>query len=771
MHTFFMEIYVSRKIVTPPNTPHLSDTAWYVLTILLFIVLVSISGYATVRLQKRFLLEDKSKELATIADMKVSELVEWRKERIAEGVSIRSNAMMAHRINDYIAGIDKAAVRQEFLLWMSQWIDLGEYRSGALVTPDGTIIVSVPADSGPPSQHHFEYVADAVREQELILSDFHRDTTDTFNHIDLTIPILSSKDGQSRCIAVLIMDIDPAKRLYPIIKSWPTTSTTAESLLVKREGHSVLFLNELRHRPNTADVLRLPLNDQNIPAVKAVLGQEGSFEGIDYRNEPVLCATRNIPGTPWGMVAKIDMSEVLAPLSKNIWMVVFSGSTILTAMILGVILWGSRKKTESLRKIVEIEQKHNLELRRSEEFLTQSRDYHLKLLEMFPSLIWRAGTDARCNYFNQTWLAFTGRTLEQELGDGWLDGVHPDDREECAAIYLEAFNARNSFVMDYRLRFNDGSYHWINDHGRPYYDQNGAFAGFIGSCYDINAQKNAETELHTIQTQLEQQILERTPALSKSNSLLKLEILERQQLEQQLLGAKRLEAIGQIAGGVAHEVRNPLNAILTITEALFREDGIADNPEFQPFILHIRTQVNRLVHLMNDLLDLGRAIPATSLQPIPLNAICRETIELWKSSVHTINWQAILTCDDSQDGILVLADGLKLQQIFFNLLENAGQHTPSGGVIKFTVICSGANLTDGPAVIQVIDQGTGIPDNKLAHVFDPFYTDRKGGTGLGLALVKHFTENMGGTVRIWNNTPPPGCTVEIRIPLYRKESE
>ena len=351
MHTFFMEIYVSRKIVTPPNTPHLSDTAWYVLTILLFIVLVSISGYATVRLQKRFLLEDKSKELATIADMKVSELVEWRKERIAEGVSIRSNAMMAHRINDYIAGIDKAAVRQEFLLWMSQWIDLGEYRSGSLITPEGSVIVSVPAESGPPAQHHFEYVAEAVREQELFLSEFHRDTADTFIHIDLVIPILSSKDGQSRCIAVLIMDIDPAKRLYPIIKSWPTTSATAETLLVKREGDSVLFLNELRHRPKTVEPLQRPLSDQNMPAARAALGQEGIFEGLDYRNRQVLSATRVIPGTQWGMVAKTDMSEVLSPLSKNIWVVILSGGGIITAVILGVFLWGLRKKTESLRKI------------------------------------------------------------------------------------------------------------------------------------------------------------------------------------------------------------------------------------------------------------------------------------------------------------------------------------------------------------------------------------------------------------------------------------
>ncbi len=762
---------MSRTIAPPPDTPRLSDSSWYVLTILLFIVLVSVSGYATILLQKRFLLEDKAKELDTIADIKVAELVQWRKERFAEGVSIRSNAMMAHRINDCITGTDKAAARQELIFWMSQRIDLGEYRSSTLVTPDGAEILSVPALTTPLTQHHLDYVVEVVKEQELILADFHRDTDDSAYHIDLIIPILSAGGSQSRCIAVLILDINPAKRLFPHIKSWPTTSATAETLLVKREGDSVLFLNELRHRKNTSTPLRYSLSSQNMPAVRAALGHEGNFEGVDYRNVPVLCATRIVPGTKWGLVTKTDISEVLQPLSKSTLVVFFSGGGIITTMILGVFLWGLRKKNESLRIAVALEQKHNLELRRSEESLARSRDYHLKLLEMFPSLIWRSGTDARCNYFNQTWLTFTGRTLEQEQGDGWLDGVYPDDRERCTAVYREAFAARKSFVTEYRLRFNDGSYRWINDHGRPYFDLNGYFAGYIGSCYDINVQKHAETELQNIQVRLEQQILERTHALSESNSLLKLEILERQLLEQQLIGAKRLEAIGQIAGGVAHEVRNPLNAILTITEALFREDVIDSNPEFQPFILHIRDQVNRLVHLMNDLLDLGRTIPRANLQPLPLYGLCSETIELWKSTGQSINRQAVLTCTDDMKSALVLADSLKLQQIIFNLLENAGNHSPVNGAIIVQPMCSGPDQADGTAIIRVIDQGTGIPEDKLSHVFEPFYSDRKGGTGLGLALVKHFAENMGGSVQIWNNTPQPGCTVEICIPLYLEESE
>lgn len=755
--------------ISPSGKTVWSDSGLYTLIFLACITLVSLTSYGMIQQQKNFLISEKQKEISTIADLKTSQLVQWRKERFAEGASIRANAMVARRINDYIAGREKETVRREFNLWIANLVDLGGYSKGILFNSAGKIISSRSENKPVPSKHYLNFVAEAVAEHEIILSDFHSDDVGHPYDINLSVPIMHPDDTQSRCIAVLILEIDPYKRLYPLIQSWPTTSSTAETLLVKREGDFVLFLNELRHRKKTATPFQLPLTDQKLPAVRAVLGQEGNFEGLDYRNVAVLSSTRIIPGTQWGLVAKIDTSEVLSPLSKTIWFITLAGIGVTITMALGVFLWSIRRKADTLRKLVEIEQMHNLELKISRDSLTQSRDYHLKLLEIIPSLIWRSDINASCDYFNQTWLAFTGRTLEQELGDGWADGVHPDDLERCVATYREAFQTRRPFVMDYRLRFNDDSYHWINDHGHPYYDLNDEFAGFIGSCYDINDQKIAETTLQGIHARLELQIHERTRDLSDTNALLRQEIAERKQLEQQLLTAKRLEAIGQIAGGVAHEVRNPLNAILTITEALFREKEIEGNPEYLPFINHIRSQVNRLVLLMNELLDLGRTIPSANLQPITLYGLCSETLDLWKSTGMSKNKHALLKSDSYELSIQVSADTVKLQQVFFNLLENAGHHTPDGSGIVMRLTHNGHDLQSGMAVVQIIDQGSGIAVDKLPHVFEPFYTDRKGGTGLGLALVRHFTENMGGTVQIWNNCPPPGCTVEVHIPIYRKE--
>ena len=119
------------------------------------------------------------------------------------------------------------------------------------------------------------------------------------------------------------------------------------------------------------------------------------------------------------------------------------------------------------------------------------------LVESSPVMIWRSGVDAKCDYFNETWLAFTGRTFEQEYGDGWAEGVHPDDMERCVAIYRDHFARRAVFEMEYRLKRHDGVYRYIFDRGVPFTDENGRFGGFIGSCVDVDDRVRAQALLET----------------------------------------------------------------------------------------------------------------------------------------------------------------------------------------------------------------------------------------------------------------------------------
>jgi two-component system CheB/CheR fusion protein len=121
------------------------------------------------------------------------------------------------------------------------------------------------------------------------------------------------------------------------------------------------------------------------------------------------------------------------------------------------------------------------------------------LVESSPVMIWRSGLDAKCDYFNETWLAFTGRTFEQELGDGWAEGVHADDFDRCVGIYLDHFARRATFEMEYRLRRHDGAYRYILDRGVPF-SEAGRFAGFIGSCVDVDERVRAQVVLEATAT-------------------------------------------------------------------------------------------------------------------------------------------------------------------------------------------------------------------------------------------------------------------------------
>jgi PAS domain S-box-containing protein len=127
--------------------------------------------------------------------------------------------------------------------------------------------------------------------------------------------------------------------------------------------------------------------------------------------------------------------------------------------------------------------------------LRESEERFRTMADAAPVMIWLSGTDGLCTWFNQRWLAFVGRTMEQEVGDGWAENVHPADLERCVQTYTSSFDARESFHMEYRLRRHDGEWRWVLDNGIPRTGPDSKFAGFIGSCIDISERKAVEAEL------------------------------------------------------------------------------------------------------------------------------------------------------------------------------------------------------------------------------------------------------------------------------------
>jgi two-component system NtrC family sensor kinase len=237
---------------------------------------------------------------------------------------------------------------------------------------------------------------------------------------------------------------------------------------------------------------------------------------------------------------------------------------------------------------------------------------------------------------------------------------------------------------------------------------------------------------------------------------------EKAKLEARLREAQKMEVIGSLAGGVAHEVRNPLNAIMALTDALDQEVG--GNPEYKTFMMHMRTQVDRLTALMNDLLELGKPVEQSKLRAESLAEIVAISMDAWKQSKHGKGREVVVSVVGPAERTYILADAKKLQQVFINLLDNAAQHSPEGSPVHIEV----PPPAGGKAEVRVVDQGAGIPADILPRVFDTFFTTRRGGTGLGLSIVKHIIEKHGGNINLANNDPQPGCTVSVVLPVLEE---
>jgi len=193
--------------------------------------------------------------------------------------------------------------------------------------------------------------------------------------------------------------------------------------------------------------------------------------------------------------------------------------------------------------------------KRYEHALIESEERFRNMADTAPVLIWKAGIDKQCNFFNQVWLNFTGRTVEQEWGFGWAEGVHPDDYKRCVAIYTQAFDRREPFSMEYRLRRHDGQYRWILDKGSPLFDKDQHFTGYIGSCVDIHDRKEAELKVHHQNDQLR-----------------------------------------EIARLHSHEVRRPVATIIGLVNLIDRDALSYENAELFDMMLSTADELDTIIH-------------------------------------------------------------------------------------------------------------------------------------------------------------------------------
>jgi PAS domain S-box-containing protein len=458
----------------------------HILAFLAVLLLICVIGYGYYLNVKQLIIAEKTAELTTIANLKADQIVQWRKERLGDGISIMQNSLIADRLRDYLEREHSPAVLEEFKTWMESLRKSYEYRSAALYGVDGRVLVAVHDAGTQLDLISRQLVAQSFQKPEIYFSDFHRDEDSSSIHLNLVVPVGHTVGKQFKTLVVLILDIDPNKFLYPLINTWPTISTSAETILLERNGDDALFLNDVRNRPGSALSMRMPLARKEMPGVRAILGQETVFEGTDYTNAPVLAATRTIAGSPWALVAKIDLAEIYEPIKSRAYWVIFFCALLALASGLLIYTWWSRQTVKVLKE--------------SDEKLHAIAD------NTYDWEYWK-GVDGSISYCSPSCERISGYTAEQirQDPDLLIRMIHPDDRDRYRHNHDCDANGRapsGCQSMDFRIHTRSGEERWIAHVCQEIFDERGASLGRRACNRDITMRKTIEKSLTASQTEL-----------------------------------------------------------------------------------------------------------------------------------------------------------------------------------------------------------------------------------------------------------------------------
>jgi len=317
---------------------------------LLFSVAIILVGIFYYESQKNKIFTEQENNLSAIALLKINQILSWRNERIEDATVISHDKPLIRSIEHFFNAGNKDG-KSELFEWMIS--ARNEYDFTNVLIADTSFKVRLSVD--PPDS----LIGDSIKKEmkacigyhNIIMTDLHRSKEVPYIHIDILIPLFNSVGKNQLPVANIILRIDPKKVLFPLLQSWPTPSKSSETLLLRKERDSVLYLNDLRYSENTALKLKLPMSNMTLLAAKAANGLEGVAEGMDYRNKPVVGSLHKIAGTNWFMVAKIDKEELLLPLKKYVLLIIIVVVLLLliTASIFGFFIWDQRLKMYRLQ--------------------------------------------------------------------------------------------------------------------------------------------------------------------------------------------------------------------------------------------------------------------------------------------------------------------------------------------------------------------------------------------------------------------------------------
>jgi signal transduction histidine kinase len=776
-------------------------SAWGLVGVfLLLAAAIALAGWLYLSHRQTATRDEVHWNLAAIADLKLNQIANWREERLSDARFFSRARFVALDIRRLLDQPDSPPAREAVSHWLGLLKSDDRYYAALVLDTHFHPLLALPAAAPDPTPSARASLEAALQRRQVIISDLLSDPTNGPIHLDVAFPIFEGADLQRGTpLALVLLELDARKFLFPLIRSWPTPSHTAETLLVRCDGDDVVFLNDLRHRPASAMAFRLPLSLPELPAAKVLRGDTNVLQGIDYRSVPVVAAGRLIPGTPWAMVSKIDRDEIYAPLRREtLAALAVLGTLLLAAALLVSLLWW-RNNSRLLQRDLSARKAHEREIERMNRLYAAqsqvnqavvratSRD---DLLQCICRALVHSGG------FQMAWVGWVDQASSRivvlaQVGDD-ADNLQrlqlfADDRPENQSPVTTAIRTSRPCLCDdlveapQSLQWHAAAARsgWRSLAAFPIHQQ-GHICGalvvyarqkdFFGPQEQRLLEEAAEDVSFGLDTLLndqrrkkaENQLREAGDELVRANTALDQKVKER---TAQLAEANaNLQTFAYTA---AHDLRSPLRAIKGFSTILLEECKTILNSDSESLLNRIGESADQMAHLLNDLLEYSK-LSGTDLHlvPVHLQQAVAQAVALLETDIRATN--AAIAVSDSMPK--VIGHPATLTLLINNLLSNALKFVPQGARPEIrirTEVTSQSpggttetsqtdnqesKLENGMVRLWVEDNGIGIASQHLGRIFNVFQRlhgkHAYPGTGLGLAIVRKGIERMGGRVGV-----------------------
>jgi len=687
----------------PDSSPPRPNPFVYLASFILFtIALLFIVFLVFNRYEKQNLLAAET-QLRTVTGLKTLEIGDWLEERLNDAKAMTGNKVFVDRVARWISG-DTAEydVRRSIEERFNILLSLKDYSALCLFDKEGRPLVSA-GGPAPSKRQILSLLKESTSSVKVILIDINPRETGSVTQPELgvSVPLFTRAGNSKEKIGLIYMRIDPALKLYPLVRTRPGMFSSLESYMVRRDGDQEVYLGELRYRKSTSPAIGAPVSASRLPAAITATGMTGFIEGADYRGVPCFSYVEPVKGTRWLFVTKVDRAEILAPIEhlKSLAAIL----VVIFTIILGTIiyLWWRHQNARILAAYFRTELEHRSLVARFDAFSRHANDS-----------IFLFDEEGRIIDANERAAKTYGYPLGHLIGMSVRDLRAPETLKDLDCHWQRSMTDEGVIFETIHRRAD-------------------------GCVFPVEV----SARLITLEGRKYRESIVR-------------DISERKHLEEQLIHVQKMEAIGTLAGGVAHDFNNILTSIVGYGGLLQMKIG-AEDP-MRKSVDGILSAADRAVALTQGLLAYSRK-GAINVCPVDLNDIITRADQLLSRIIGEDIELAVFISDTP---LTILGDAAQMERVIVNLSTNARDSMPKGGSLiiraneveldKKFVSIHGYGKPGRYALLTVADTGSGMDKATMERIFEPFYTTKEvgKGTGLGLSIVYGIVKQHGGFVEV-----------------------